>query len=92
VDHLALYSRNCKKCKALDPDEVKTFTKCHFDQGNRECPAKEVQFAVVGEAKRLADAVKKARAKSDMVREIEILNLVAKRSAAFQQRFRESSK
>jgi len=89
LDHLALYSRDCKRCKHLDPEEKKGFDHCHHTQGNPECPAKEVQFAVVGMARRAANQVKKARARSDLNREIEILKAVEKRSPAFQHKFAE---
>ena len=91
MDHLALYSQNCKKCSHLDPDEKTKFDKCHFSKGNADCPAKEVQFAVVGEAKRFARAIKKAKATGDLIKEAEILEAVAKRSPAFQHKFKEWS-
>lgn len=89
MDILALYSSKCKRCGHLDPEEERKFKSCHFSSGNKECPAQEVQIAVVGEAKRLAALCKKARANKDLTKEIKILNKVSKRSAAFQQKFRE---
>lgn len=91
MEYLALYSPRCKRCGHLDPDEERKFNKCHFSAGNTECPAQEVRFAVVGEAKRLAGAIKKARAARDIKKEIKILSLVESRSPAFQQKFREWS-
>ena len=88
MDHLALYSKKCKTCKHLDPEEVKEYT-CHFTRGNADCPAQEIQFAVVGEAKRLAMLVKKARSAGDFEREVTVLTVVSKRTPAFQQKFRE---
>ena len=90
MEHLALYSKNCKVCKYLDPDEKKGF-KCHFSKGNTECPAKEIQFAVVDEAKLLAGKVLKARAANDIKTEVSILETVAKRSVPFQHKFKEYS-
>jgi hypothetical protein len=90
MDYLALYSAKCKRCKHLDPEESKAYTKCHFTSGNTECPAQEVQFAIVGEVKRFATAIKKARAAGDLDREVAILNEVARRPVAFQHKFRES--
>jgi len=89
ADHLALYSRNCKFCKSLDPDEKKYFPKCHFEKGNKDCPASEIQIAVVGQAQRAAKAVLKARAANNIDQEIQILSFVAKKSKPFQQKFRE---
>lgn len=91
MDYLALYSKNCKRCSYLDPDEPQKFEKCHFSKGNAECPAVDVQFAVVGEAKRFARAVKKAKSNGDLNKEAEILEAVAKRSPAFQHKFKEWS-
>lgn len=91
LEYLALYSSKCKSCGHLDPGEEKKYSKCHHSNGNKECPALEVRVVVVGEAKRLAEALKKARAKNDMEKEIQILQKVATRSAAFQQKFREWS-
>jgi hypothetical protein len=92
MDYLALYSRNCKKCKHLDPEETQEFEKCHFNAGNKACPAKEVQLAVVGEAQKYAQAVRKARAAGNITQEVAILTKVATRSPAFQQKFREASR
>ncbi len=91
MDHLALYSRNCKFCKHLDKDEPKTFN-CHFSKGNKDCPAQEVQLVVVGKALRLARAVKKAQSTGDLSREAKILEMVAQKSAAFQFKFKENLK
>lgn len=91
MDYLALYSRRCKRCSHLDPEESKAYDACHFSNGNKECPAIDVQFAIVGEAKRFANALKKARRTGDLNREAEILEAVAKRSPAFQHKFKEWS-
>ncbi len=86
MEHLALYSRNCKFCSHLDPEETRKFT-CTAKNGNTECPAQEIQFAVVGKAKRLAADVRAARLDGDIGREVLILNRVGKRTKAFQQKF-----
>lgn len=91
MDYLALYSTKCKTCKHLDPEEEEEYTSCHFSSGNKECPAAEVQLAVVGEAKRMAEAVKKARAAGNIKREVKILQAVGQRSPAFQHKFKEWS-
>lgn len=89
MDHLALYSRNCKKCKHLDPEEKIAYDKCHYTNGNTECPAKEVQISVVGMARRFAKAMKKAQATSDVTRQIQILKAVEGRSDAFKLKYRD---
>lgn len=89
MEYLALYSRNCKRCGALDPEEDRVFEKCHFSKGNKQCPAAEIQFAVVGEAQRFANALLKARRQGDLDRESAILTEVAKRTPAFQHKFKE---
>lgn len=92
MEYLALYSSKCKRCGHLDPEEEQKFNKCHFSKGNKECPAQEVRLVVVGEARRLAMAMSKARAARDLNKEAEILSSVAKRDPAFQQKFREALK
>jgi hypothetical protein len=89
MDYLALYSTKCKRCKHLDPEEEVEFNKCHYTAGNKECPASDVQFAVVGESKRFALAVKRSRASGNIAREVRILKEVNTRSPAFQHKFRE---
>lgn len=89
MDYLALYSSRCKTCGFLDPEETKKWTACHFSKGNTECPAKEVQFVIVGEARRYAQAVAKARKTGDLTKEVKLLEVVGKRSAGFQQKFKE---
>lgn len=91
MDHLSLFSKNCKVCKSLDPDEVRLFPTCHYDKGNKECPAQEIQLVVVGQAQRWATLVLKARVANNINTEVKILLAVAKRSKAFQQKFREWS-
>jgi hypothetical protein len=89
LDHLALYSRKCKTCKHLDPEEKVAQTDCHFSKGNNDCPAKEVQLVVVGMARRFAETMKRAQSKSDIPKQVEILQAVEKRSLAFQHKFKE---
>ena len=86
-DILALYSSKCKQCGHLDPAEPKKYSTCHFSKGNTECPASEVQFAIVGKAKGLALRLVKARANRDATTEAKILTEVAGQSAAFKARF-----
>jgi hypothetical protein len=86
MEYLALYSRNCKFCKALDPTEPKQFN-CHFSQGNTQCPASEVRFAVVGKALRWASLVNKARIERDASKEAKVLVAVGEQSKAFQTKF-----
>lgn len=89
LDHLALYSRRCKTCKHLDPEEKVAHDDCHFKTGNKDCPAKEVQLVVVGQARRFAEAMKSAQAKSDLGKQVRILQVVEKRTPAFQHKFKE---
>lgn len=89
MDYLSLYSENCKKCSALDPDESKLFKSCHYSTGNTQCPASEVQFAVVGKAQRYANALAKARRNGDLAKEAKIIDAVSTKSSAFQHKFKE---
>lgn len=89
VDYLALYSRNCKRCKHLDPDEDTAYDDCHFSKGNTQCPASEVRLVVVGAAERAATMLRQARKVGDLAQEAKILKAVAKKSHAFQHKFKE---
>jgi hypothetical protein len=86
-EHLALYSSSCKVCGHLDPQEPKKFSSCHYSKGNVHCPAAEIQIVVVGKAYRYAQQVLAARNLRDASAEARILAIVAKQSAAFQERF-----
>ena len=68
------------------------YNDCHFSSGNTQCPAEEIQIAVVGEAVHLATKVKEARKLQDLTREAKILAHVAKKSRAFQYKFNEHLK
>jgi hypothetical protein len=86
-EHLAIYSRLCKRCGHLDPDEQKKYSKCHHTKGNTLCPASDIQIVVVGKAQRYAKQVLAARAARDAQVEAQILLEVNKQSGAFQERF-----
>jgi len=89
MEYLALYSQNCKHCKSLDPEASREFPKCHFETGNTECPAQEVQLVVVGQSVRLGKEFIKARVRGDLAAQSKILDHVAKKSPAFQHKFNE---
>jgi hypothetical protein len=89
MDFLSLYSKNCKTCQSLDPDAPNLFPNCHFEKGNADCPAREVQLIIVGPAKRLAAKVKEARMNGDLKAESRLLAFAATKSKAFQQKFQE---
>lgn len=85
---LALYSQNCLKCSHLVDVGTRAFNRCHYTQGNKECPAKEVALVVVGKARQYAQRVLKARTERNLPAEANLLGLVAKESEAFQEKFR----
>ena len=89
MDHLILYSRNCKKCKLLDPEEETTFKKCSYVSGNTECPASDVQIVVAGKARRYAAMVVKSREEGDLKKEVSLLRKVSQTPLAFQLKFKE---
>ncbi len=48
-----IYSHNCLRCTELVPGlkkseyiKARAFTKCHYENGNKDCPAKSVQIVV----------------------------------------------
>jgi len=86
-EFLALFSKRCKSCKHLDPDEAKAWVSCHFSKGNEHCPAAEIQFIIVGEAYKLAKQVLLARDTRNTAEEARILAKVARESDGFKERF-----
>ncbi|MGF3990450.1 hypothetical protein ACQX7T_14440 [Staphylococcus aureus] len=87
IEFLQLYSRQCKTCKHLDPEETKAYTKCHFSKGNEDCPAREIRFTIVGKAFRLARQVRAARDARDTATAASLLAEVLKLNEAQQERF-----
>lgn len=87
-EYLSLYSRDCKTCGHLDPEEVADpDIKCHYSTGNRWCPASEIQIVVVGEAQRMAQRVLRARSRRDADVEAKIMSRLKSKSEAFRERF-----
>lgn len=88
-DYLSLYSVNCDNCSHLRPDKegAKAFIKCHYEKGNKYCPASEVRIVVVGQAYRMAEQVRKARERRDAAAEATIMAQVAKCHEAVQSKF-----
>lgn len=87
-EYLSLYSRDCKTCGHLDPEEVADpDIKCLYSNGNRWCPAAEIQIVIVGEAQRMAQRVLRARSKRDAELEARIMNRLKNKSPAFKERF-----
>lgn len=87
IDHLALYSSQCKRCGYLDPDEPRKFKKCHFSSGNDQCPASEVRIVIVGQATSYAQQVLRAREQRKPQTEAKLMAFVSKQNAAFQSKF-----
>lgn len=88
TDYLALYSANCLTCKHLCPDTgVREFEDCHFEAGNKQCPAKGVKVVVVGEALDYARKVLRARDKRKPKLEARLMKHVGLQPATFQDRF-----
>jgi hypothetical protein len=89
MEYLALYSQKCKDCKSLDPEASNLYTSCHFENGNKECPAQEVQLVVVGLASRLAKEFVAAKVNADLSAQSKILQRVSTKTRAFQHKFNE---
>ena len=88
-EYLALYSANCMTCSHLSEVGTRDFQECHFKNGNKQCPAAEVQLVVVGEALTYARRILRARDKRQSKLEAKLMKYVAGQSAAFQSRFYE---
>ena len=88
MEILKLFSKNCKVCSYLDPDEKKKFDKCYFKNGNELCPAKDIRITTVGKASSMAIKYKKAKARGDLKEQSVLLDEVSNRSQIFQKIFK----
>ena len=87
-EYFALYSADCMQCKHLSPQTgTQVYERCHVSKGNKQCPAAEVQFAVVGEALNYAKQVLKARDKRFARTEARLMRYVGQQSSAFKNQF-----
>lgn len=82
-EYLELYSDNCLQCSHLIEGAPKTFNKCHYTAGNKDCPASEIRIITTGRVRRAAALIKQARADKDPEREAEILQKVSSESPGF---------
>lgn len=89
IEYFALYSANCTSCLHLSETGTRDFHDCHFTNGNKQCPAAETRFVVVGEALLYARRVLRARDGRKPKKEAKLMQYVAAQSAAFQSRFYE---
>lgn len=88
MEHFAIYSENCLSCKSLvDSPSTVEFKKCHYSQGNSECPASEVTIIIVGKALSVAQRVHEARLARDAKTEAKLMNYVTKQSDGFRSAF-----
>lgn len=89
VEYFALFSANCMSCQHLSETGTRDFQECHFKNGNKQCPASETRFVIVGEALLYARRVLRARDERKPKREAQLMKHVAAQSAAFKSRFYE---
>jgi hypothetical protein len=89
LEHLALYSADCMTCSHLCETGITAHEKCHYNKGNRLCPAAEVRIVIVGEALTYARRVLRARDRRLPEKEARLMKYVAAQSPAFQSRFYE---
>lgn len=87
LEYFAIYSANCLKCGHLVEADYRKYDKCHYSNGNKQCPASEVRVTITGKVERLVKRLIKARKRKDPQREAEVLTLVSKESPSFQRRF-----
>lgn len=83
----ALYSSDCITCKHLSETGTVAHVKCHHTKGNKQCPAAEVRFVIVGEALEYAQRVIAARDKRHAKTEANLMRYVGKQSDAFKSKF-----
>lgn len=61
---MELYSQKCLSCNALGTGET-IYTRCHFDNGNQLCPAKDLTVKFVGRVRAAAAKLHKATQSGD---------------------------
>lgn len=86
-EYLALYSEACITCKHLVETGTVDNRKCHYKNGNTQCPASEVKIVIVGQALDYARKVIQARDKRHAKTEARLMRYVGTQSAAFRSKF-----
>lgn len=79
-EYLSLYSRDCLSCHHLVDGAAVKARRCHFERGNKSCPASEVKIVITGRLRAQATALAKARAEQDLDAEVRILQAIGKES------------
>lgn len=75
-----LYEEKCVVCVHLFPrcSKRKTYNKCHYKNGNEDCPAQEVVFVVKPKTNKKADAIYKKLGEGDVQKAIILLQRLVK--------------
>lgn len=87
METLGIYHMRCLRCKHLVEGATKNFKKCHYDQGNEDCPAREVRIAPVGKVTALVKRLFDAEASSDVAKTAKIWDEIGKEPASTRARF-----
>jgi|GEM_PF-2776831 len=83
---IVLYSERCFRCSHLVDGAEKTFTKCHYSQGNPDCPAIAIRIMTSGKVRAYIDRIEKAQAARNAPEVAKIWEEVVKESPEVQRR------
>lgn len=85
VDTLRIYKEGCLNCAHLVAHGQKTYSKCHYTNGNYLCPAQGIKIVAVGRVLKFAEAISNARLTRDAKREGALLSKLAAEPQAVQE-------
>lgn len=83
---IVLYSERCFRCSHLVDGAPETFTKCHYEQGNHDCPAIAIRIMTSGKVRKFIRRIEEAQAAKDAPKVAKIWEEVTKESPEVQRR------
>lgn len=83
---IVLYSERCFRCSHLVDGAEKTFNKCHYSQGNRDCPAIAIRIMTSGKVRAYVTRIEKAQSEKNAPEVAKIWEEVAQESPEVQRR------
>ena len=89
---LEIYHENCLSCKSLIPFMKKSFKSCHYNAGNKSCPAQTVKIIYQIPLGKIIPKFMQAEAESDFDRIAKLSKVLASKPDWYQQRVGEALK
>lgn len=89
---LEIYHDNCLKCKSLIPFMKQSFKSCHYDAGNKACPAQTVKIIYQIPLGTIVPKFMQAEAEADFDRIAKLSRVLASKPDWYQQRVGEALK